>query len=114
MDIFNLIDGIAQENDNSNKIDKKYAYEQVSIIDIKKLAILKYGSYGNIGKAFGVGQRRAWHILNGYFPPKSPNLIKRIADVLNIDAVILTKIFDSVAPKEKVSLDKHQEGAIKK
>ncbi len=68
----------------------------VSFRDLGKLAILRFGSITDFGKRLGVSRSRASQILNGLDCPKSPEQIKRIAEILDVDIVILTQLFSSV------------------
>lgn len=82
------------ENKSNPKITPKKEVEGHCLVDVRRIALLKFGTYPKMGKAMGFGSKRAWHILHGINLPKSPDIIRRVADALNIDPLILTQIFE--------------------
>lgn len=88
-------------NNYNPKITSPKEKEGYSLTDIRKIALLKYITYPKIGRAMGFGSKRAWHILHGLYLPKNPDIIRRVANALNIDPLVLTQIFEEERRKEK-------------
>ena len=67
----------------------------VTFLDLQRIVRLKFGSISKFGQALGVGRSRAFHILHGQYVPKRPETIRRVSEALDINIVILTKLFGS-------------------
>ena len=67
----------------------------LDFVTLSKIAIFKFGGVSGFAKALHVSRSRAKQILTGYSKeiPKKPSSIKKIADLLNLDIVLLTRLF---------------------
>ncbi len=72
----------------------------VTFSDLSKLAILKFGSIKDFGRAWGVGRSRASQILLGVDLPTKPETIRRISTALAVDEIVLTQLFSQEVKKE--------------
>lgn len=73
----------------------------LTLNDLAKLVIFKFGSIADFGRKLGVTRSRASQILTGVDLPKTPDYIKRIADILGIDSVVLTMCFSNADNKNR-------------
>ena len=64
-----------------------------SISELKTYIRVKFGSYRIAGVKASISSGRIKQILNGFYLPKSPDLIKQIARGWEIDATNLALIF---------------------
>ena len=55
---------------------------------------MKYPSYKSAGVCAGLSSVRVRQIVTGKFLPKTPQIIKRIADGWGINEIILTQLFE--------------------
>lgn len=78
---------------------KAISVKDLTLNDLAKLSLFKFGSIKGFGQNIGVGRSRACQILKGVNPPKSSDLIKKISAALNIDAVVLAMVFDKEVKK---------------
>ena len=90
-----------QNNDNASIFDKNPS--SLTLQDLAKLVIFKYGSIQNFSSELGISRGRGYQILKGIDKPRKPSTIKKIANVLEIDPVILAQLFSRVIsePKEE-------------
>ena len=91
--IINYEDKETISSNSKNRLD-------LTLSDLAKIVILKFGSIKAFGQKLGIGRSRACQILQGYEIPKRPDSIKKIAEVLDIDLVVLTQLFGSVEEKK--------------
>ena len=68
----------------------------LTIDDVRKQALLRYGSVTSFGKKLGITHGLASRLLSGDYVPLKPSSIQKIADALNIDPIILTQIYDII------------------
>ncbi len=89
-----------KQNINIKNEKKGYARKEhnnyVTFFDLQRIVNLKFGSISKFGQALGVGRSRAFHILHGQYVPKRPETIKRVSEALDVNIVMLTKLFGSV------------------
>lgn len=92
---------IQQEMPINFKLTKKNNPNTPSLEDLRSIVNLRFESISAFGRALGVSRPRASQILLGYHVPAKPELIKKIAEVLNLDIVKLTQLFDNIRSGEK-------------
>lgn len=99
-----------KQNINIKNEKKRYFGKEqdnyVTFLDLQRIVKLKFGSISKFGQALGVGRSRAFHILHGQYVPKRPETIKRVSEVLDINIVMLTKLFGSVKNEKDASTKK--------
>tara|TARA_Y100000310_G_C20424685_1_gene688455 strand:+ start:103 stop:438 length:336 start_codon:yes stop_codon:yes gene_type:complete len=93
----------------NNYEDKKPLHQEgnitlsVTLADLSKLVILKFGSLQAYGNKIGVTRSHVCHVLKGDIILKKPSSIQKWADALQINAIVLTQIFNSVEEKKNDS-----------
>ena len=95
----NGLERIGQFKPEINEEDKPNRVYNLTLNDLAKLVLFKLGSISEFGKRLGLGRSRACQILKGYEIPKSPETIKKIAAILDIDPVILSQVFANASNK---------------
>ncbi len=75
-------------------------YNALTLGHLKIDIILRYGSYFLAGQKVNLSTQRTKQILNGFFLPKSSDLIRKIAKGWNLDPVTLTLLFERYEKKE--------------
>lgn len=68
----------------------------LTIKDIKHVALLRFGSVASFGRKLGVTLPMASRLLSGGYIPLKAKSIHRIAEALGIDPVILTQIYGNI------------------
>lgn len=72
----------------------------LTIEDVRKLALLKFGSITNFSRKLGITKGLGSRFLSGDYIPLKASSIQKIADVLEIDAVVLCQIYDELKFEE--------------
>lgn len=80
---------------NANKIPSSSELN-LNMNDVKNIAILKFGGVNKFGRALGVTSALASRLLSGSYIPLKPESIRKIANLLEIDPIVLTKIYDNI------------------
>lgn len=62
----------------------------------RNVAITRFGSINKFSQALGVSRSMGCQILGGTYIPLKSSSIEKIADVLGINVVILTKTFEEI------------------
>lgn len=88
------------------RVNNNNPTSSLTMNDFAKLVIFKFGSIKNFGRKLGVTRSRASQLLTGLDLPKTPDTIKKIAEVLDIDAVVLTMCFSNADNKIREGLEK--------
>lgn len=93
-----MVDNLTNSQANIEQVKAKViphnASDCLTIEDIRKIAILKYTSISGFGRKLGVTQCMASRLLSGSYVPLTAESIKKIADVLAIDAVVLSQVYE--------------------
>lgn len=88
--------------DNKGGINTILTSNLISIGHLKIYIRMRYSSLKQAGIDAGLSQGRVRQIINGFCLPENSDLIKQIAKGWNIDAVVLTKLFDKYRQKKEV------------
>jgi len=92
--------GLKENKSNSSRIDVK----AVPIEHLRSYAILRCGSISQFSEKLGVERSMGSKILSGKYIPKKTSTIERIAGVLGLNPVEVTKMFQNLQnEKEKKS-----------
>jgi len=87
---------ISQEKENKSPKVKRKLLGNVyipTLDDIKRLALLRFGSYSEIARAFGgYTKGYAFRVLNGQQIIKKDKTIQKIADALGVPFEVLYKV----------------------
>lgn len=104
---------ISQEEQNNEKLMPTNTQNtglkmelNLSIEDLRNLAILKYGSVGAFARKMGITQPLGTRLLNGSYIPLRAKSIQKIADCLEVSPVMITRIYDGLKEKKKQAVMK--------
>lgn len=100
MDSFKTFPQISEINE---KVINKNDSLGLSINDVRNIALLKFDSISGFGRALGITQGMASRLLSGDYIPLKPESIKKIADCLNIDSILLTQIYAHCKIKKEIA-----------
>lgn len=92
---------ISQEKQFQLKFNEPDTTMELSIDDVKKIAILKFGSVTKFGRKLGVTKSCASILLSGKYVPLKIESIKKIANVLEIEPLLLQRIYDNLKLKRQ-------------
>lgn len=88
-----------KDNHSEHEQNQKKTSRYLNISDLKRHLHLQYNSYAEIGNGVGISGNRAKQILNGFNLPRSPQMIKRLAEGWDIDPIKLALIFSKADNK---------------
>lgn len=66
--------------------------DNLCLNDLARIIIFKFGSIKTFAQNMGWTRARGYQILKGYNPPKDIKIIKKMAELLNIDPIVLTEV----------------------
>lgn len=72
---------------------------EIGLDDIAKLVLFKYYSFSNFSKKLNLTRGRISQILKGYHIPEDPKIIRQWAELLYIDPIILSQVFENAKNK---------------
>ncbi len=75
-------------------------------LNLKWIAVRKYGSVKNFGEQLGIKKSHASHILNGTRPLKDIYCIARVSDALDIPLDILEDYYNQKTYENKSFVEK--------
>jgi len=85
---------------NNNDVTLELLYKKTpfepSLEGLRLIVATKYPELRDFERACELNRHRGRQILAGYKVPKNVKVIKKIAEVLNIDVVNLTQLFDKI------------------
>jgi len=76
------------------RFNHKLTSNNLNMGDLKRYVFLVFSDYRTASISCGLSRTRFKGIMNGISLPSSPNIIKKIANGLNIDVVVLTQLFE--------------------
>lgn len=85
----------------------------LSIDDVRKQALLLYGSVSGFSRKLGITHGLGSRLLSGSYVPLRASGIQKISDALHIDPIILTRIYDDITYKKKNKKEADKNGIIK-
>lgn len=88
--------------DDSSINNVKITTDLLTAGHLKIYLRLRYSSYKKAGEVARLSPIQVRQICNGFNLPKSPEMIKRIAEAWGIDAIILTQLFEKYREKKNV------------
>ncbi len=91
-----------------NSLNSSEATLNLEMNDLAKIVSFKFGSISNFGKKMGWGRARACQLLKGHELPVRHESIEKIAEVLDINVVILTQLFERVRNR-KIEVEADEE-----
>ncbi len=68
---------------------------------LQKIAIAKFGSIGGFASALGICRSHGSDILSGKYIIRKPATLRRVAEVLQIDVIVLTQLYERQAQKKE-------------
>jgi hypothetical protein len=81
---------------NTPEVKPRLSALNVTGADLKKHLVLVFGSYQKASLVAGFTDSRLHQIFSGYLVPTNPDQIKKLANVWNIDIVVLTQVFEKL------------------
>ena len=72
----------------------------LTLKDLNKLILFKFGSFSELAKILHITRQRVYQIFKGLDVPKTAKHIKHIAEVLEIDPVVLSQVFNNASNRE--------------
>ena len=91
-----------------NSRDNLNLASNLTLDDLARLILFKFGSIQKFSRRLGWTRARGTQILKGYGIPENPEIIRRIANLLNIDSLVLAQLFERER-KTKLEIEKNKE-----
>jgi hypothetical protein len=66
----------------------------LTLKDLAKMILFKFGSIQKFSQKMGWDRSRGVQILKGYKIPENPDIIKKIAELVGIDVIVLVQLFE--------------------
>ena len=86
-------------NSNIKKTQENFSIPNLTLNDLAKQILFRYGSFSAFAKKLGVTRQRTYQIFHGIDMPRTPESIQKIADLLDFNAVLLSQIFSKYSKK---------------
>ena len=99
-------DTIPQDNEVKPLLNTINRFESLSITDLRNIVNLKYASDAQFARDMGWSNPTACRLLSGDWIPQQPKVIHKLAQVLYLDVIKLTRLFDGYANPKIVTADK--------
>lgn len=95
MEQFEKNQTIKQEEEIKQQVNISKEIERYCIEDLRKIVNLKFSNHTEFAKAMDWDRSTACRLLTGDWIPQQEKVILKLADVLNLNAVKLTRLFDN-------------------
>lgn len=81
-------------DNTKEKFNKKLTTKLFTLGDLRIYLLFRYGTYKFAGIKVGLSSSRVRQMVLGYALPETPEIIRKLSEDWEIDAIILTQLFD--------------------
>jgi len=94
-------DNIPSEEVTNKTQSVKQGYKTYTMNDLKRLVEMRYESFSEFGKKLNWTTTTTSVFLNGFWIPTKPEVIRKIAEELDLNVIKLTQLFSRTEERGK-------------